>query len=80
MVLNKNAAAINSSSVFIKELSKNGSAISVEYYTEPVTLNEFFELKETINLSIKKILEENHVEFAGESSSIFIRQETNTEG
>ena len=79
-LLNKNTAVINSSSVFIKELSKNGSAISVEYYTGTVTLSEFFELKETINLSIKKILEENHVEFAGESSSIFIKSENNTEG
>jgi MscS family membrane protein len=79
-LLNKNAAAINASSVFIKELSKNGSAISVEYYTGPATLNEFFELKEKINLSIKKILEENQVEFAGESGSIFIKSENNTEG
>lgn len=71
---------ISSSSVFIKELSKNASFINIEYFTAPFTLNEFFELKETINLSIKKILEANHVEFAGESSSIFIRSETNTEG
>lgn len=71
---------ISSSSVFIKELSKNASLINIEYFTAPFTLNEFFELKETINLSIKKILEANHVEFAGESSSIIIKSETNTEG
>ncbi len=72
--------SINSSTVFIKELSKNASLINVEYFTAPFTLNEFFELKETINLGIKKLLEQNHVEFAGESSSIIIRSESDTEG
>lgn len=79
-LINTHSASINSSTVFIKELSKNSSMISIEYFTAPFTLNEFFQLKETINLSIKKILEASHVEFAGESSSIFIRSETNTEG
>ena len=79
-LLTTHTESISSSTVFIKELSKNSSMISVEYFTAPFTLNEFFELKEKINLSIKKILEENHVEFAGESSSIFIKSENNTEG
>lgn len=79
-LLDKNSSSISSSTVFIKELSKNASVISVEYFTAPVALNSFFELKENINLSIKKILEANHAEFAGESSSIFIKQENNTEG
>ncbi len=72
--------SVSSSSVFVKDLSKNASLISIEFFTTPFTLNEFFELKETINLSIKKILETNHVEFAGESSSIVIKSENNTEG
>lgn len=71
---------ISSSSVFIKELSKNASVISIEFFTAPFTLDEFFQLKEQVNLSIKKILEANHVEFAGESSSIVIKSENNTEG
>ncbi len=79
-LLNKQAENINSSNVFIKELSKNSSTISIEYFTATFTLTEFFELKEKINLSIKRILEANHIEFAGESSSIFIRSENNTEG
>ncbi|MFT3682531.1 MAG: mechanosensitive ion channel family protein [Ferruginibacter sp.] len=72
--------SIHSSSVFIKELSKNSAAISVEYFTAPVSINDFFQQKEQINLAIKKLLEENHVEFAGESSSIIIKSEQNTEG
>lgn len=79
-LLKEHSANINSSTVFIKELSKNASLISIEYFTAPFTINEFFELKEKVNLSIKKILEANHVEFAGESSSIVIKSETNTEG
>lgn len=79
-LLEANKETISSSTTFIKELSKNASVISIEYFTQPFTLNEFFDLKEKINLSIKKILEANNTEFAGESSSIFIRQENNTEG
>lgn len=79
-LLAKNTGDITSSSVFIKELSKNATLISIEYFTAPVSLNDFFELKENIHLSIKRILEANHVEFAGESSSIVIKSENNTEG
>jgi len=79
-LLTKNTVAITSSSVFIKELSKNATLISIEYFTAPVSLNDFFELKENIHLSIKRILEANHVEFAGESNSIVIKSENNTEG
>lgn len=79
-LLHTHTGSLNSYSVFIKDLSKNASLISIEYFTASFSLNDFFDLKEKITLSIKKILEDNHIEFAGESSSVFIRQENNTEG
>ena len=79
-IISAQGTSINSSNVFAKELSKNSAIITVEYFTAPVAINDFFQHKEQINLSIKKLLEENHVEFAGESSSIIIKSENNTEG
>ena len=71
-LLEQNAQHIVSSSVFLKDVSKNSLLITIEYFTEPFTLDEFFALKQKINLSIKKIIEENNIELAGDSSTIVI--------
>lgn len=72
------ASHINSFTVFLKEVSKNYCLISIEYFTAPVTLNEYFELKQAINMSVKKILEANNTEFAGESNAIIIKPDTSS--
>lgn len=59
-------------SVFLKEVSKNGITLIIEYFTDPISLNEFDTIKQTINLQIKKILEGNEVVFAGEANMIVI--------
>ena len=41
-----------------------------EYFTEAIALSEFDTLKQTINLQIKKLLEDNTVEFSGEPITI----------
>jgi MscS family membrane protein len=79
-IISSHGSSINSFNVFVKELSKNSAIISAEYFTAPIAINDFFQQKEQINLSIKKLLEENNGEFAGESSSIIIKSESNTEG
>lgn len=78
-LLSNNNDNISTSSVFIKELSKNAATINVEFFTAPFTLTEFFELNENISLGIKKILESHQVEFAGETSSVIIRSAGNKE-
>lgn len=57
-------------SVFLKDISKNGMTITAEYFTEAISLNDFDTLKQTINLQIKKLLEDNGVEFSGEPNTI----------
>lgn len=49
-------------SVFLTEINKNGLVITVEYFTQPVTLDLFNELKQSIGMSLKKLLEDNHIE------------------
>ena len=53
-------------SVFLKDISKNGMTIMAEYFTDAIALSEFDTLKQTINLQIKKLLEDNTAEFFGE--------------
>lgn len=50
--------------VFIKDLSKSGILLSIEYFTAAVELQQFDLLKQKIIVSIKKITEEEEVEFA----------------
>ncbi|WP_301921311.1 mechanosensitive ion channel family protein [Ferruginibacter sp.] len=57
-------------SVILKDISKNGMTIMAEYFTEAIALSEFDTLKQTINLQIKKLLEDNTVEFSGEPITI----------
>jgi MscS family membrane protein len=72
-------AQIAASDVFIKDISRNAIVITIEYFTQPVPIKDFFELKNNINLQIKQLLEESNVEFAGDSSNIVIKEE-NREG
>lgn len=71
-LLAENTPPVISGSVYLKEVSKNGSIIVAEYYTDPFSLEEFDALKEKINFGIKKILEMASVDFAGESNTIVI--------
>src|SRR5207248_102888 len=64
----KNNEQILSYSIFLKEINKNGLSIITEYFTKPFSLAEFDTIKQEINLSIKKILEDNSVEMAGEAN------------
>ena len=64
------------SDVFVKDISRNAIVITIEYFTNHISIKEFFQLKQNINLQVKKLLEDNHAEFAGDSSSIIIREES----
>ena len=52
----KNHPPITKSSVFFTEYSKNGITITLEYFTEPFTMAEFNQLRQTVNLTLKNII------------------------
>ena len=60
-LLSRRAADIESSHVFVKDISKNGIQISVEFFTPHIELTAFDALKEELLLEIKKLMEEQSI-------------------
>ena len=58
--------------VFLKEINKSGITIIAEYFTAPATMDEFDNLKQEVNLAIKKILEAEEIGFAPNAVSITV--------
>ena len=69
-------ATINSFSVHLAELNKNGLLINIEYFTTPISLDEFNQLKEEINISLKKLLEENNLAMTPSTNTVTIINES----
>ena len=74
-IISTNDKELSPYSVFLKEINKNGITIIIEYFTDPISLSEFDTIKQTINLQIKKLLENNAIEFAGEANTIIINND-----
>ena len=75
-ILQTYTADISSYSVFFKDINKNGITIVVEYFTDAIEIALFDTTKQNIQLQIKKLLEENTVEFSGEANTIVINNES----
>ena len=63
---------IISSSVHLVELNKNGLLINIEYFTAPISLEEFNQLKEEINISLKKLLEDNNLAMTPSTNTVMV--------
>ncbi len=74
-LLGSRADVLTSYGVHLTEISKTGVVITAEYFTSAIALDEFNTLKEYINLSIKKILEENNFEMASAAGSVTVINE-----
>jgi len=56
---------ITEANVYFAEISANAIVITGDYYTAPVTIKEFNEIKQDINLRSLTLLEELHIQMAG---------------
>jgi MscS family membrane protein len=74
-MLSSKADSLTSFNVYLTEISKTGIIILTEYFTQPIAMEAFNSLKETINFSIKKILEENNIDMATPVNSITVINE-----
>ena len=74
-LLQEHNQQIVSSTVYLKEINKSGLTISIEYFTAAFSQQEYDLLKQEINFSIKKIMEEKEIELAGETSTIVVSRE-----
>lgn len=55
---------IISSAVFMNDITLNAYNINIEYFTQPVAVDEFNAIKQQVNLAVVKLIEENKMELA----------------
>ncbi|MEX1203501.1 MAG: mechanosensitive ion channel family protein [Ferruginibacter sp.] len=66
------APRLKSYTVFFTEFSKNGSTITIEYFTDNISISEFNTLKQQINLLLLKLIDDQKIELATSSTNINI--------
>ena len=64
------APRLESYSVFLTDYSKNGSTISIEYFTDNVSIAEFNGLKQQINLAMMDLVETQKMELTSGGTNI----------
>jgi MscS family membrane protein len=69
---NNFAPRLESYSVFLTDYSKNGSTISIEYFTDNVSIDEFNRLKQQINLALMELVYSQKMELANVGTNINI--------
>jgi MscS family membrane protein len=60
-----NRKEITDANAFLAEISANAIVIACDYYTAPVTIKEFNEIRQDINLQSLKLMEQLQVQIAG---------------
>ncbi|MDZ4794511.1 MAG: mechanosensitive ion channel [Bacteroidota bacterium] len=67
-----NKPGVEESNVLLEEITGKAFIIHADYYTAPLTIKEFNEIKQAINLETLKLLEAKEVQIAGASADIRI--------
>lgn len=67
-----NRPEVETFSTFLADITPSAFLVQADYFTGPVTLTEFNEIKEKLNLDVLNKLEEMHIEIAGASTDIKI--------
>jgi MscS family membrane protein len=67
-----NHPQIESSTVFLNDIKPNAFLVHVDFFTAPVSINEFNELKQQKSLEILKLMEDMKIELAGTGNEIKI--------
>jgi len=63
--------------ILLNDITPSAYIVHTEYYTAPIPIREFNELKQRINLEVIKLMESLGVETAGVSTEVRIRQQGN---
>jgi MscS family membrane protein len=71
---------IDSANVSLSDIAANAFLINADYFTGPLTHQEFLKVKEEINLQTLKLIEELGIEIAGASTDIRIEGSFNEPG
>ncbi len=62
--------AVENKIVFLNDITTNAFIVHIEYYSGPIVINEFNQLKQRINMDIIQLMESLHIELAGMSTDI----------
>ncbi|HEX7902307.1 MAG TPA: mechanosensitive ion channel domain-containing protein [Chitinophagaceae bacterium] len=63
---------IEEANVYLTEITSQAAVVVLDYYTAPITLKEFNEIRQEINLQSLQLLEELEIEIAGANREIRI--------
>jgi len=61
---------IENPTVFLNDIAGNAFLINVDFFTAPVALKEFNEIKQDVNLAILALMEDMHIDIAGASTDV----------
>lgn len=77
--INGKTDSFTSSSAFITDLTKAGITITVEFFTQPVTLEQFNHIRQETAIALKKLMEDQKVEMAATGNTVTIINESKAE-
>lgn len=66
---------ITSYSAFLADITSTAFLVNIEYYTATIPVAEFNLLKQKINLAILRLLDDMHIDLAGETKEVLVRQQ-----
>ena len=78
-ILGSKAGSVLNGSVYLSEINKSGVLITIEYLTQYLPIEKFNELKEEVNIALKKLMEENDLTMAAATNSVTIINEPKQE-
>ncbi len=70
--LSEKTERIFSANVYLSDYNKNGLTVIIEYFTAPIPLAEFSQIKQEVNLGLMDLVKKAEVEMATNSSSLTI--------
>lgn len=76
-VFNQRKDQVESHTVFLSDILKNAFIIHVEYYTAPIPVADFNDLRQQVNLTIISLMEDMNIKLAtkeGESGKLEVKQ------
>ena len=66
---------VETANVFLSEITSTAAVILSDYYTAPITIKEFNEIRQDINLQSLKLLEEMEIEITGSNKELQISKD-----
>jgi MscS family membrane protein len=61
---------VENSTAFLNDISSTAFLVNVDYFTSPVSVDEFNAIKQQVNLDVLKLLEKMEITIAGSSTTI----------